>query len=432
MSFTSKYDTFIFESYRYNQSSSTASFTYSFDGERRFTETVQFTAEQSYNEAVLDRALCMAWIIAGISYYKTFPTTNVLVKGRELTAKQAEFFSTVYLHGLSQFVYENNLAPENIAQFIATSDHTSEIEPYHGDGTLVLQSGGKDSLLLAELLKENNHDFSVWYMTQGTEYPAVLDMIQKPLRQITRTIDRAALTAAKNDGGLNGHIPVTYLTFSYALIDAILHGESTVLAAIGNEGEEPHAFIGDYPVTHQWSKTWGAEQLLAAYVSDHVAHELRVGSPLRNLSELKIAELFAQHAWGTYGSSFSSCNVANYKQGHDNATLSWCGECPKCANSYLLFAPWIDREELIQIFGKDMFADERLVDTFKGLLGVEDIEKPFECVGEIDELRSAYHLVIQNGYDGLPFEVPTSDFDRGSRREAQQWATQLIDTSVLQ
>ena len=41
--------------------------------------------------------------------------------------------------------------------------------------------------------------------------------------------------------------------------------------------------------------------------------------------------------------------------------------------------------------------------------GIDNNLKPFECVGEIAELRRAYHMK-QPGYPDLPFNVPDSDF----------------------
>ena len=93
------------------------------------------------------------------------------------------------------------------------------------------------------------------------------------------------------------------------------------------------------------------EQLFAHYVRQYVSPDIAVGSLLRGYSELKIAQLFVDHGWGRFGHAFSSCNRANYQQGADNTHLSWCGDCPKCANSYLLFAPFIPAEELQQLFG---------------------------------------------------------------------------------
>lgn len=422
------FKTFFFHSYAFDTETHTATFTYSFDRERYFYEEILFNAESVVeDETLLDAALFLAFMLAGISYYKAFPTREIIVEPRDLSEFEAEFFSTVYRHGLSQFLYENNLTPDSIARFKAGTYADVPVQ-YDGIGTLVLQSGGKDSLLLSELLTQRKEPFSCFYMTSASEgaYPSVLDRVGAPVRTIIRTIDHQGLKTLAGEGALNGHVPVTYITLAYALVDAILHGENTVLAAIGREGEEPHAFIGDFPVTHQWSKTWDAEQMLADYVRTVISPNLRVGSPLRGFSELRIAELFASVAWASYGLLFSSCNVANYKQGHVNDMLAWCGSCPKCANSFLLFAPFVAESELVKVFGSNLYEKPALTNIFKGLLGVDGVMKPFECVGEVDELRAAYHAAPASIAGALPFTVPASTFDHMRVTDAQKWASQMI------
>lgn len=426
MSYQSPYQTFVFERFHFDKTTGLMTFEYSFDGTLQFVERVQFKGSESYDEAVFERVAFMAFVLAGVSYYKCYPTKEVRIEGYDLTPKQAEFFTNVYLHGLSQFVFENGLLPDDTAAFRPTTDESTQTVPYSGSGIIALQSGGKDSLLLASMLEEKKIDFTPWYLSQVSGHPAILDTLHGSLLTPRREIDRSTLAAEQTKGALNGHVPVTFITLSYALLDAVLRGKNTVLAAIGREGDEPHAFIGDYPVMHQWSKTWPSEQLYADYLRTFVSQDVRVGSPLRGFSELKIAELFVQHAWQKYSHQFSSCNVANYKQGHDNARLTWCGHCPKCANSYLLFAPFVQKDELIDVFGKDLFADATLTDTFKGLLGIDGIMKPFECVGETEELRKAYHLAIDNGHTPLAFDVPSSDYDKDAVTAAQPWASQMI------
>ena len=218
---------------------------------------------------------------------------------------------------------------------------------------------------------------------------------------------------------------------SLALVDAILANKKDILLSIGHEGEEAHARIKDLSVNHQWSKTWPAEQAFSQYVQKYISPDIRIGSPLRAYSELKISELFAAHAWGKYGHEFSSCNLANYKQGEPNEKLKWCGECPKCANSFLLFAPFVRPSELKSLFnGQDLFAKPGLAETYKGLLGIEGIIKPFECVGEIGELRLAYHMAQKkwgNSYAKLPFVVPESDFDYQKTYASQPWTRNLAE-----
>lgn len=427
MSYRSPHRAFIFEGYSFDATTATAAFRYSFDARRSFVETVVFPVpDTDYAQATLESALQLAFYLAGISYYKTFPTKEVIFQTAQPDARQAEFLQTVYTYGFSQFMFENGLTPKQLASFSGEGIR-QRAASYRGDGMVALQSGGKDSLLLATLLEEKELTYTPWHVKYGPVYPVVLDGLRFPLRTVERHIDTAALKAATAEGGLNGHVPITYIIMSYALIDAILHGQKTVLAAIGNEGEEPHDFIGDIPVNHQWSKTWAAEQLFAQYVAEYISPDLQVGSPLRGFSELRIAELFVEKCWQKYGRRFSSCNRANYQQGADNTQLAWCGECPKCANSYLLFAPFVEPIELQSLFGgQDLFAKPSLVETFKGLLGIDGVMKPLECVGEIEELRLAYHMARETyGTERyqLPFDVPVSNFDYQRKYPTQAWAS---------
>src|SRR5690606_34248650 len=103
---------------QYDPQLARATFHYSFDKNLAFTEELYFEAPGSdYNLQALDRALQLAHVLLGISYYKVFPTKQVEVESFDLASEQAEFFSTVYRDGLSQFVYENNLQPDDIAVF---------------------------------------------------------------------------------------------------------------------------------------------------------------------------------------------------------------------------------------------------------------------------------------------------------------------------
>lgn len=428
---------FIFEKYAFDADTTTALFMYSLDGERQFTETVRFMPPSTpYQKDVLDRALELAFFVVGTSYYKCFPTASAEYRGKRFTKKQAAFLNHVYRDGLSQFIFENQLDPSAMLQ---VEGHGKELQSlsYEGTGVLSLQSGGKDSLLLGELLNEQKVSYTTWYMTSSKTYPKIIARLngQEP-RLAYRSIDKNALKLAAEQGGLNGHVPVTYIALSYALIDAVLHGENTVLAAVGTEGNEAHAMVGDLPINHQWSKTWEAEQLFADYVTTCISPDLRVGSPLRSFSELRIAELFEQLCWAPYSYGFSSCNLANYEQGELNTDLKWCGTCPKCANTFLLFSPFVIPYELRRIFdGVNLFASENLKvqRAFKGLLGVEGVMKPLECVGEVEELRAAYGMA-QAKYGEvachLPFAVPEGTFDYKKLASRQDWTSEYLPERV--
>lgn len=418
---------FVFDSYLYDSTTQNARFTYRYES-FRFTETLHFSdVTEEYDNDALERALFLAFVLIGTSYYKAFPVRDVEFQMGAIDEWQASFLNTVYQEGMSQFAYENNLTRDKLAHFSATSSAAPRAVAYKGEGILALQSGGKDSLLTAALLEQKGVEFDSLYISSSETYPRVLDELQGALRTVRRLLDREMLLSAREVGGLNGHVPVTYIVLATATLQAILLGKNTVLASIGHEGEEPHAMIGDLPVNHQWSKTWPAEQRFAEYVERYVASTLRVGSPLRSHSELRISQLFAEQAWQRFSHTFSSCNLGNYMQGADNSQLKWCGGCPKCANAFLLFAPYVTRDELTSLLGgQDLFARADLQETFKGLLGVDGVMKPLECVGEVDELRHAYRLSGQKGYERLSFAVPAPDFDELKSYAAQQWASALV------
>ncbi len=421
---------FQFKNYSFDDATKQADFVYVNNG-IQFTESISFiNMVPGYNTEALERALFLAFVLIGTSYYKTFPTEGVELLVGEIDEWQAEFFSSVYQEGLSQFASENSLTRSDLAHFVASGTGSRATDYIATDQSpLVLQSGGKDSLLLATLLSQKHTVFDAWNLSSGSSHPSVLDTIGNSLVTATRQIDTENLTNAGEHGALNGHVPVTYIVLSIALVQAILLGKDTVLSAIGHEGEEPYMYIGDLPVSHQWSKTWKAEQQLAKYIKNYISPVIQLGSPLRKYSELKIAELFTSESWEAYAHQFSSCNVGNYKQGQNNQMLGWCGDCPKCANSFLLFAPFVDPTNLIEVFsGENLFQKPSLVETFKGLLDVDGVVKPFECVGETDELRLAYHLAHQksSGEYVLPFTVDDSGFDYEAAYEHQTWTDDYI------
>ncbi len=71
----------------------------------------------------------------------------------------------------------------------------------------------------------------------------------------------------------------------------------------------------------------------------------------------------------------------------------WCGKCPKCLFVYTILSPYLYKEELIEIFEKDLFEDKNLLKTFIELTGHGET-KPFECVGTFEEVNFAISLTI--------------------------------------
>lgn len=422
---------FKFKNYSFNKETFVADFRYEDKNGIEYTESIHFVKNLPYNpatESILEHALELSFLLIGTSYYKAFPTSKVSLD-LPLDDFKAEFLNLVYNEGLSQFAFENGLSRSDLANFSSNSAEisTATALPYKNNDVLALQSGGKDSILTATILNESGRNWTAFYAGSTEKHPHIIDELGVSVDHVVRVVDIPALKrAALMPDYKNGHIPITYILMSLALVQAILDQKTFVLTSIGHEGEEPHSIIesdaGALAVNHQWSKTWTAEKYFAEYVHRYISGDLQVGSLLRGYSELKIAEVFTEKCWDKFSRSFSSCNVANYRQQNDNSRLTWCADCAKCANSYLIFAPFVEPEDLIDVFGgKDLFASDSLADTFRGLLAVDGFDKPFECVGEVEELRQAYAMK-RPGYADLPFEVPKNqDYDYRNPYEVQDF-----------
>ena len=109
---------------------------------------------------------------------------------------------------------------------------------------------------------------------------------------------------------------------------------------------------------------------------------------LRPITELQIAMLFSRLK--PYHKVFKSCNVGSKKE-----PWKWCCNCPKCLFVYTILSPFLYKEELIDVFGEDLFEKESLRKTFLELCGFEKT-KPFECVGTYEEVRYAISKTIEN------------------------------------
>ena len=69
---------------------------------------------------------------------------------------------------------------------------------------------------------------------------------------------------------------------------------------------------------------------------------------------------------------------------------------------YIILSPFLYKDELINIFGEDLYENKDLLNTLLELSGNSYI-KPFECVGTYEEVRYALSLTIEKHKDNLPY-----------------------------
>lgn len=384
---------FRFVSHEFDINTSTAKLNYALDDKYFFTEEIIFNgARKDLNESeleALDHAIKKLHLVAGSSYYKTSVPEEIVVENQELTKQEAQFLEKLYLYGLGEFAHRNNLDLRGKIKF----PFNDSLSPISFDANLkrrtaVPVGGGKDSVVTLEALRNSGEPVITFSVGNHRAIREVIEVSGLEHILVTRKIS-PALLALNKQGALNGHVPISAIIAFILACSSILYGFDNVAmsnersASVGN-------FVKDgFEVNHQYSKGLEFEKDVTEFFDSHVLKGFRYFSFLRPLSEVGITKIFS--TLKTYHKVFTSCNAA-FKIQEENRVERWCLECDKCRFVFLSLAPFLSKNEMLDIFGKDLFDDESQVVGFEELLGVSG-HKPFECVGEVEECVSALALV---------------------------------------
>lgn len=394
--------TFEFVSYQFDRTKQHILFKYAIiiaEKRTEFTETIVLShvPNDEIPEQLLDQLLHSLHIMLGISYWKLYCPTEIVIKTKSITKEQAQFWNTVYTKGLGEFFYKNKIDFRNLVSFpYEESMQAKSISFKRRNRSLVGIGGGKDSIVSAELFKKHNKDFKSLIIDTQKEHVIATDVakqIGKETITIKRLVDTQLFELNKLSETYNGHIPVSAIYAWIGILIGLLYDYSYIV--VSNERSANYGnteYLGE-TINHQWSKTAEFEALFQDYIKTYITPDIIYFSLLRSYSEYKITQLFAQYP--SYFKEFSSCNT-NYAIHKDIPRSKWCGECPKCAFVFIMLAAFIPKEELLSIFGENLLEKESLVKTFKELLGIEGV-KPFECVGTPEEVTLAFYKVYEKG-----------------------------------
>ena len=392
---------FTFTSYDFDKKSGKLDLNYTLD-EVSFTETLTFPIEgvdwNKVDEAALNRAFFALHLIGGTGYWKTYCPKNIVIESGELTRPQAHFWNEIYKKGLGQFYYENEVDFRDQIHF----PYNKELEEpeIHGSDTrdeafLVAIGGGKDSIVTAELLKDLNLPVTMFSVQDSDPIRRTADMIGGERLIVKRKLAESIFELNKRDDVFNGHVPISAIWSMMAIVTAIIHNQTDVVFSWEKSASSGNLEYLGLEVNHQYSKSIEYERALQQYLSSYVSKDVRIYSILRPLTELNIVKLFSQMP--DFHSIFTSCN-RNFTQKAiaEGQQTFWCSECPKCAFIFVLLDAWLPHERTVEIFGADMLASEAMLDEYRRLLGIFET-KPFECVGEPDEVAAAFELIHKRG-----------------------------------
>jgi len=325
-----------------------------------------------------------------LSYWKAACPPRLIVKPVSLSSEQIKWWKKLYLNGLGEFFYENGIIPaEDFVNIIPEGEERLEKEPFVGnEEVLVPVGGGKDSVVTLELLSKLKkcRPFIVNPREASINSANTAGFGMDEIIMLSRSID-PQLLELNSQGFLNGHTPFSAMLAFTSTLVAVIYGTREI--ALSNESSANEPSIPGTNINHQYSKTLEFENDFREYLSEFITDGIEYYSFLRPLNELQIARIFS--SFPAHFSSFRSCNVGSKSD-------SWCGKCSKCLFTYIVLSPFIGHGQLMQIFGKDLFEDESLIPLLEQLCGIAE-EKPFECVGTLEEVNAAIRTYIQKNQD---------------------------------
>ena len=393
------FETFYFTWYSFDAATLKASFSYSFDHEVNFVETIDFACPElpviaTIDSEVMNTLLFHLSLALGISYYKLYPCKNLFIESWSLDEYQQQFWKTFYTQWLGEFFYTNKLSPQGLINFVnwsKESPHT--LFSSHSPISMVALGWGKDSLVSVEAVKRMNIPF--YTSTFGKDYylhKVVGDVVGVPRLLMKRTID-PQIFAMNQQGYYNGHVPISCIIAFVLATAAYLYDYSTIIMSNEKSANEGNTFLDGIEINHQRSKSYQFESDFSEYMHKYISPDVQYFSLLRGMYEIKIAKLFAQYPH--YFSVFSSCNN-NFKIIESNKPTDHrrCGVCPKCAFVYTTLRPFVRDEAIQTIFGQELYENAALIPLYKELLGIDGI-KPFECVGTNEEVIYAMYLYYE-------------------------------------
>lgn len=390
------FQNFYFTWYTFDQHTLKASFFYSFDHEIDFTETIDFscpdlTPISTLDPEIINTLLFHMSLAIGISYYKLYPTHDLIVEHGSLNEEQKIFRKTFYTHGLWEFFFRNNISPKTHIQFVNTGSHSPQkIFSPHSDIAMIALWWGKDSIVSTEFVKKMNIPF--YTATFGKDYylhQVVNDKIWAPRLLVTRNID-PKLFEMNQQWYYNGHVPISGIIAFVLVTGAYLYDYRFIIMSNEKSANEGNTIMDGIEINHQRSKSYQFESDFSDYIHKYISPNVSYFSLLRWMYEIQIAQKFSSYT--QYFDIFSSCNN-NFRIIEQNKTTDHrrCGTCPKCAFVYTTLRPFISDNETQKIFGQELYENTSLINLYKELLGIDGI-KPFECVGTNEEVTYAMYL----------------------------------------
>jgi hypothetical protein len=373
-----------------------ASLVYRFDRGPELIERICFPyapwPPEASRQAAFEQALRLLHLVAGVSYYKAGLSHEIRIAGSAPDPGLAKFLTGLYVHGLAEFAYINQLDLSTRITFSEEGKWPGATELILPERALVAIGGGKDSLVGLRLLQQAGVEVQPVCVGPSELIADTVKAAGLPLLRIERTL-APELAEMNRSGAWNGHVPVTAINSAILLCASILYGFAFVVFSNERSADEATLVLDDgTAVNHQYSKSSAFEIDFRALIASHISPNIEYFSILRPFSELEIVRRFCELS--EFHSVYSSCN-RNFHLDGSRIDGRWCLDCPKCRFAALSLAVFLPPVKVIEIMGADLLNIEEQADGFRALCELGR-DKPFECVGEAGESRAAMVALLAN------------------------------------
>lgn len=394
------YNTFEFSKYTYNEDSGLLELFYRID-ELEFVEEINFNPNNiklrklnDIEKKALEASFIYLHLVAGISYYKLFLPENIKINTIKLDGDQKDFFDRLYFNGLGEFSFRNNVDLRNKINFPHSKNLKNRaVDIELNNDYIVPIGGGKDSLVTLEMLKNvKNQKLYTFSVNNAKPIKESCELSGCENILVTRKIAPLLLEInadLKKYNAYNGHVPITSIIAFISVCTGILYNCNTTVISNESSANVGNILYNGTLVNHQWSKSFEAEVMIHDFIQKYIVPDFNYFSLLRPIYEIHIAKLFSKIK--KYDKVFSSCNK-NFKIVKNEEPKRWCCDCDKCRFVFLILAPFIEKDKLIEIFGENLLGNEKQYIGYEELTGFSG-HKPFECVGEINESITAFNLL---------------------------------------
>ena len=404
-------------------------FQFSIDGLAPFHPFLEFRFPESISggdllrkKDELEELAYRIGLVELISYWKSACPPRIHLSGRKIDAREITWWKKLYLGGLGEFIYVNRILadpetflsmegdPEGrpVEPFLTVPFSGGEKKTGSGPGDLTMEDlpldptgpvlipvgGGKDSAVTMQLLQGTRKTFylAVNPIPSSERLLGHFDPEGGSTVRVKRVLD-AKLLELNREGYLNGHTPFSAMIAFVSLF--VAHAMDLPFIALSNESSanEINTIFHGHRINHQYSKTLEFENDFRSYVRERIGSPVEYFSFLRPWHEYRIAKEFAKYE-GLH-SLFNSCN----RGGREGI---WCGKCSKCLFTAIILLPFLSRERIAGIFGRDLFTDPELIPVFEELIGFDEKHKPLECVGTYEEVRFSLCRGVEKEEGNLP------------------------------